>query len=521
MPGTSHPSDGRLAQAPARRSGSHLYPDAMSESTQSKRHLVIAAVMASMAMVALEATIVATAMPQIVTQLGGLHLYSWVFSSFLLTQTAMTVVFGKLSDLYGRKPVMLAGIAIFLIGSVLAGFAWSMPAMIVFRLIQGVGAGAIQPVSMTIVADLYPARERGKVQGYLASVWAVSAVLGPLVGSLIIHDMSWSWIFWLNVPIGLVAAVGFMVFLREGDKHGKPSLDIPGAVLFTAAIGALMFALTDIGASNTEHALIELAIFVACTLLFVWQERRAADPMISFSIWAHRPIAASNCATVLVGMAMMGLTTFLPVYVQGVLHRTPVVAGLALTMMMVGWPMGATMTAKSLHRFGLRQLMVFGSGVIPLGAIFFVLLSPDSSPVLAGVGSLIMGLGMGIASVSCLVLIQEIVEPGQRGSATASNLFSRNLGNTLGATLFGAVLNYGLAHNAGPVSITADQIKQLLDAEVSGGVQNTVVQMALHHSLHITFVVMFLIAIAILFAAMMVPHITLKRVVQVSAHEGL
>jgi MFS family permease len=165
----------------------------MSRNPQSSRALVIAAVMASMAMVAIEATIVSTAMPQIVTQLGDLHLYSWVFSSFLLTQTAMTVVFGKLADLYGRKPVMLAGIAIFLLGSVLAGFAWSMPAMIVFRLIQGIGAGAIQPVTLTIVADLYPARERGKVQGYLASVWAVSAVVGPMVGGFIIHNLSWAW----------------------------------------------------------------------------------------------------------------------------------------------------------------------------------------------------------------------------------------------------------------------------------------------------------------------------------------
>eukprot|EP01037_Dinobryon_pediforme_P042720 gene42720-53287_t len=200
---------------------------------------------------------------------------------------------------------MLIGIAVFLIGSVLAGFAWSMPAMIVFRLIQGVGAGAMQPVAMTIVADLYPPRERGKVQGYLASVWAISAVLGPMVGSLIIHDMSWSWIFWMNVPIGLAAAVGFTLFLREGDRHDKPALDIPGAVLFTAAIGSLMMALTDIGASNTQHALIELAVFCACTILFVWQERRSVDPMLSFSIWGHRPIAAANCATVFVGMAMM------------------------------------------------------------------------------------------------------------------------------------------------------------------------------------------------------------------------
>ena len=160
-----------------------------------RRPLVIAAVMGSMAMVAIEATIVSTVMPQIASQLGGVHLYSWVFASFLLAQTAMTVVFGKLSDVYGRKPVMIIGIAIFLIGSFLAGLSWSMPSMICFRLIQGIGAGAIQPVALTIVADLYPMRERGKVQGYLASVWAVSAVLGPMLGALIVQKLSWAWIF--------------------------------------------------------------------------------------------------------------------------------------------------------------------------------------------------------------------------------------------------------------------------------------------------------------------------------------
>ena len=186
----------------------------MSTIPKTRRAFVLAAVMAAMFMIAIEATIVSTAMPQIAGQLGDLHLYAWVFSAFLLTQTATTVVFGKLSDLYGRRPVLLFGIAIFLVGSVLCGFAWSMPSLILFRLIQGVGAGAIQPVGITIIGDLYPAQERGKIQGYLASVWEVSSVLGPLCGGLIIQHASWSWIFWINVPIGVVASLGFMAFLH-------------------------------------------------------------------------------------------------------------------------------------------------------------------------------------------------------------------------------------------------------------------------------------------------------------------
>ncbi|WP_090872690.1 MDR family MFS transporter [Paraburkholderia diazotrophica] len=484
----------------------------MSNHPQTRRPLVIASVMASMAMVAIEATIVSTAMPQIVTQLGGLHLYSWVFSSFLLAQTAMTVVFGKLADLYGRKPTVLVGIVIFLIGSLGAGFAWSMPAMIVFRLIQGLGAGAIQPVTLTIVGDLYPARERGKIQGYLASVWAISAVIGPMAGGLLIRDLSWSWIFWINVPIGILAAYGFFSYLHEEKRHRRPSIDMLGALLFTVAIGALMMALTDAGSANDGRAPFEVALFVVSTALFVWHERRVPEPMISFALWSHRPIAACNVATVLSGMALMGLTTFLPMYVQGVLTQSPVVAGLALTMMMVGWPSGATFAAKAFHRLGLRRTLVGGSFFLPLGAIAFAVLNPQSSPVLAGVGSLVMGLGMGMVSVSSLMLIQEIVQPLQRGSATASNLFARNLGSTLGAAIFGAVLNFGLSHFKG-MSITSDQLRSLLDA-TPGAAQaalagNELVRSALHHSLHLTFLSIFVICVGAVLSVMVVPPIKL------------
>ncbi|AXL49480.1 MFS transporter [Paraburkholderia caffeinilytica] len=468
-----------------------------------------------MAMVAIEATIVSTAMPQIVAQLGDLHLYSWVFSSFLLTQTAMTVVFGKLADLYGRKPIVLAGIAIFLLGSVLAGFAWSMPAMIVFRLIQGVGAGAIQPVTLTIVADLYPARERGKVQGYLASVWAISAVVGPMVGGFIIHNLSWAWIFWMNVPIGLASAAGFIAFLRESERHARPSIDFAGAALFMAAIAALMMALTYAGDDEIARATLAGGAFLLCLLVFVFQERRAAEPMISFALWSRRPIAACNAATLLSGMILMGSTTFLPMYVQGVLHGSPVVAGLALTMMMVGWPVGATLAAKSFHRIGLRRILVGGSAFIPIGAVLLLFLQPGGSPLIAAFGSLIMGFGMGTSSVSSLVLIQEIVKMDERGSATASNLFSRNLGSTLGATLFGAVLNFGLSHSKDVAVVTSDQLKALLQNQVASLADSDMIRMVLHHSLHLTFVSIFAIAIFVVVLLGFVPAINIGPAKQV------
>jgi EmrB/QacA subfamily drug resistance transporter len=493
----------------------------MSAHPKTSRPLVVASVMAAMAMVAIEATIVSTAMPQIVTQLGGLRLYSWVFSAFLLAQTAMTVVFGKLADLYGRKPVILGGIAIFLVGSVLAGYAWSMPAMIAFRLIQGIGAGAIQPITLTIVGDLYPAHERGKVQGWLASVWAISAVIGPMAGGFIIRDLSWSWIFWMNVPIGVLSAAGFIAFLHEHERHSHPSIDIGGAALFTIAIGALMMTLTDAGADDGPRALLELVLFIVCGLLFVWQERRAPEPMISFSLWTHRPIAAANAATVFCGMVLMGLTTFLPMYVQGVLQRSPVVAGLALTMMMVGWPAGATLAARTFYQIGLRRILIGGSFFVPIGAIPFVLLNPQSSPAIAGLGSLIMGLGMGTSSVCCLVLIQEIVSMSERGSATASNLFSRNLGSTLGATVFGAVLNYGLRHTPYIPSGGADQLRRLLEAPGGQVGADTSIRLALQQSLHLTFLALFAIALAVVASMLFVPPVNVASRHEISASEAI
>ncbi len=481
----------------------------MPQKLQSARALVIASVMASMFMVAIEATIVSTAMPQIVAQLGGLRLYSWVFSSFLLAQTATTVVFGNLADIYGRKPVMLLGIGVFMAGSILAGFAWSMPAMILFRLIQGVGAGAMQPVAMTIVADLYPARERGKIQGYLASVWAISAVLGPVVGGLIIRNVSWAWVFWINIPVGVAAVAGFIAFLHENVKHERRSIDIAGAVSFTIAVTSLLIALTEIGTSSSTLLTAAGAVFCASTLAFVLQERRAANPMVSFALWTRRPIAAANGVSVLAGMALIGLTTFLPIYVQIVLQRSPVVAGLALTTMLVGWPAGATLAARLFHRFALHQLLLTGTMLLPAGAALFVSLGPQSSPITAALGSLIMGFGMGLLSVSSLVLIQEIVDRSQRGSVTASNLFSRNLGSTLGATALGAVLNHGLTRSAGVAAVTSDQLRQLLETPADTTPGGAGIRLALQHSLNLTFWAMLAVSLCTVLLALLVPAVAI------------
>ena len=468
------------------------------------RPLVLAAVMAANFMIAIEATIVSTAMPQIVSELGGLELYSWVFAAFLLTQTATTVLFGKLSDLRGRKSVMLAGIAIFLVGSTLCGFAWSMPSLIAFRLIQGVGAGAVQPVAMTIVGDLYSVHERGKIQGWLASVWAISAIVGPLVGGLVIQYWSWAWIFWMNLPIGCLAAAGFWVFLHEKVALKPGRIDHLSAAVFTVAIAAVMADMTAMStASVLETSLLTLVAIVA-VIAFVFQERRSPEPMISMKLWGRRPIAAVNAASLFSGMVMIGLTTFLPVFVQGVMQRPPLVAGFALSAMVLGWPIGATCSPYLWKRFGVRTMLRAGSFLVPLGALVFVFLGPETSPLAAGIGSAVVGLGMGLSSSASIVLIQEIVAWSERGSVTASYLFARTLGSTFGATVFGAVLNAGLIRS-GVGAVTPEDLRRLLEG---GAAAHPELQAALEGSLHVTFVAMFAVALLVIVAAVLVPRVT-------------
>jgi EmrB/QacA subfamily drug resistance transporter len=477
----------------------------MSERT-SHRGLVVFAIMASMAMIAIEATIVSTAMPQIAAQLGQINLYSWVFSSFLLTQTATAVVFGKLADIYGRKPMILIGIMLFLAASVLAGFAWSMPSMIAFRLLQGIGAGAVQPVAMTVVADLFPGNQRGKVQGYLASVWALSAVVGPLLGSLIIHNFPWAWVFWINVPVGLLAALGFVLFLHEEKRTRAVSIDVLGASLFATSIAALMIALTEMETTVSSSASVALVVSIAAFVAFIRQERRAEAPMVAPDLWLKRPIAFANVAVFFASMSIMGLTTFLPMYVQTVLDGSPLVAGFALTMLLLGWPCGATIASRQFARFGLRNIMITGSVCIPAGTGLLVLLTPSSSAILAGAGSLMMGFGMGLLNISALVLTQDSVSWSERGSATASNVFSRNLGSTLGAAVLGAVLTYGLAHSTNGQPITPEQLRGLLNGAGAVVTDGEAIRLALQHALHSIFVAMLVIAVLIVPACLLIPR---------------
>lgn len=472
---------------------------------RSNRALVVAIIMLATFMVAIEATIVATAMPKIVGQLGGFTYYSWVFSAFLLAQSTTTVIYGKHSDIFGRKPVLIAGILIFLVGSLFCGLAWSMASLIVFRLLQGLGAGAIQPVTMTIIGDLFTLEERGRVQGIMATVWATSAVVGPLAGGMIVDTISWAWIFWINLPIGIVSIAAFALFLKESVAHKQAKIDYLGAILFSIAVIALLVILTE-AAGAKAWVLVSLAlVFFVAAILFLRQEKRAAEPIISIALWSRRLVATSNAATLLAGMALIGLSTVLPMYVQGVLGRSSIVAGFTLTMLVVGWPLAVMLSSRFFKAFGIRRTLRVGSLMFPFGASFLLLLTPDSHPALAGAGSFFMGFGMGLISLTSIALVQDSVEWSMRGSATASIIFARSLGNTLGATVLGAILNAGISHYA--AGDAASSLHDVLNqpAGLSELAADPAIRAVFDASLHWTFWGVAVVAVLTFLSAWLIP----------------
>lgn len=458
-----------------------------------QRTLVLVCIILSLFMSAIEVTIVATAMPQIVRDLGGFSLYSWVFSAFLLTQTATTVIFGKLSDVYGRKVVIVIGTVVFLIGSIASGFSWSMESMIVFRLVQGVGAGAMQPIAVTIAGDLYAPRERLRIQGALSGIWAAAAIIGPFAGGLIVEYFSWSWVFWINIPVGILTIGGFLLFMREDVAPRKHAVDYLGAALFSVAVGAFLIALTQ-GATLTG---MEIAGFVTIALVtgaaFVFVERRVPEPMIALDLWGSRLVGSANAALLTGMMALAGVTSYLPMYFQGVLGYSAVYAGFPLSVMMVSWPLASAVSGKILKHFSARATIRFGGLIIPVGAVFLLFLAPGESLVAAGVGPALMGFGMGLMNIVCVVMIQGSVEWHKRGSATALLLFSRTLGNTVGVAMVGAILNAGVVLYANALgtsqAVTTERVEALLTdiGNIAGGGADPAMANVLDRALHLGF----------------------------------
>ncbi|MEH7117014.1 MDR family MFS transporter [Neobacillus vireti] len=478
-----------------------------------KKSLVLASVMLAMFMGAIEATIVSTAMPAIVADLGGFTLYSWVFSAYLLMNSVTVLIYGKLSDLFGRKPILSIGIIIFLIGSILCGIAGSMKTLIIYRLIQGFGAGAVTPIATTIVGDIYTTEERAKVQGYLSSVWGISAITGPAVGGLLVQYVSWHYVFWINIPLGILSLAGLWLFLHEDVAKKKHKIDYLGAFLLTITISTLMFILIE-GGSHWPWGSWQMAALLFVTVFaliaFVLQEGRATEPVMPFSIWKERSIFIANITSLTSGIILIGISSFLPTFVQGVMEQTPILAGFTLTTMSIGWPIASTLSGKMLLSIGYRRTSIIGGAFIVLGSVAFVTMTASAGPIWAAAGSFLVGVGMGFTSTAFIVSIQSTVEWQQRGIATAANMFMRNLGNTIGAALLGGILNNRMSHffTESNKSLTVEDADKLLKVSERNQLTEAVksiLQEGLTFSLHSVYYVVLTFAVISMLLILFIP----------------
>ena len=435
-----------------------------------KRPLILISVMLGMFLSAIEATIVATAMPSIVADLREFSLYSWVFSSYLLTSSATVLLFGKLADIYGRRPIYVIGICVFLTGSTLAGFSTSMPMLIFCRFIQGVGAGALMPIATTIVGDIYSKKERAKIQGYLSAVWGVSAILGPLIGAFFVDFLNWRYVFWMNIPLGLLSMIGIILFLKENMSKKKHSIDYIGAVLMIIGISTLMYILVEGGISigwMSIQMFVLLVVTAFSLILFIIYEKRISDPIMPSTIWSYRIIKLANIASLLTGMIMISVSSYLPTFIQGVMGKSAIIAGFALTVMSIGWPIASTVAGRLLLVIGYRNTSLLGGVSLIVGTIFFILLPTVQHYIWAGIGSFFVGVGMGMTSTAFIVTIQSTVNWEVRGIATAMNMFMRSIGSALGVALLGGILNNQINRKIAEANldstITIDAVDKLLD----------------------------------------------------------
>jgi EmrB/QacA subfamily drug resistance transporter len=395
---------------------------------------------------AIEVTIVATAMPTIVGALGDFALFSWVFTAYLLTQGVTVPIYGRLCDFYGRKRVLYIGLVFFVLGSLLCGFAWNMPMLIAFRVVQGLGGGSLATVSQTMVSDLYPPAERAKIQGYISSTFATSALIGPVFGAFIVAHWAWPWVFWVNLPLCVLIVVMLELTFRENVEFHSHEIDYLGSLLMALSTFLLMYALTR--AAVLSGAMITLLLVCAgiAFVLLLIQERRAREPMLPLDIWRNRMVVLANAASGSIGGMQMAVTAFLPAFIQGVMGESPMRAGFALTAMSFAWPTGGFIAGRALLHMSYRKSSSLGAIVLVAGAAMMAALSPTLGASWAVASSFVLGLGMGLTNMGFFIAIQASIDWGQRGLVTATFNYSRIIGQSIGTAIFGGIVNVALAN---------------------------------------------------------------------------
>ncbi|MEF3304044.1 MDR family MFS transporter [Paenibacillus sp. GYB003] len=441
---------------------------------------VLAGLLLGMLLGALDQTIMATAMPTVIQQLGGLSLYSWVFSVYMLASTTSMPIFGKLADLYGRKKMYMIGMGLFVGGSALCGLAANMTELIVFRGIQGIGAGALMPLAITIIADMMPPEKRANMQGMFGVVFALTSIVGPAVGGFIVDHFSWNWIFYVNLPIGLAAMAIIAAALKESRSPGKRSIDWPGAALLSGSIVSVMLALVFGGGAGENAAsygwgspfVIGLfAVGAALLGLFLWAETKAKEPILPLSLFRNRVVAVSFATGFMMNAAMFGAITYIPLYVQGIVGVSASLAGYILTPLMLAVVAASIVSGRLLAKVQYRVLIACGLAVMAIGFYLMSTMDVHTTKTTIVLYMIVAGLGMGPLMPAINTAAQEAADRKQRGVVTSSVQFFRSVGGTIGVSVLGAImsdrLHHGLSALAGKFpQIPAEQLGQLSNPRV-------------------------------------------------------
>lgn len=427
--------------------------------------LITLGVMLSLFLASMESTVISTAMPTIVSQFGGLDYYSWVFSAYLLASTTTVPLFGKLSDIYGRRPVYIGAMAFFLAGSMLCGWATSMEQLIAFRVVQGLGAGGLLPLAFIIIGDLFTLEQRARIQGVFSGVWGVSSIIGPLLGGFLVDQVSWRWIFFINIPPGLLAAAlvwGAWVDRERPAAAQRPAVDYAGAALLTVAVVTLLLGLFELGTPLGWGLLIAS---VALFALLVVVERRAADPVLPLDLFRERMFTIACLHGVLAGWALFGSVTFVPLFVQAVLGTSATAAGATLMPLMLSWVLASIVGGRLLLNVSYRTLAIGGTASLALGMLLMTQISETSSQLSLFIYLALMGAGMGFSIPAFLITVQSAVQKRVLGTATSTLQFSRTIGGTLGVSVMGLAMSVTLASAlvAAGLDANAVSVNSLLD----------------------------------------------------------
>jgi EmrB/QacA subfamily drug resistance transporter len=409
-----------------------------------RRGMILAAALMATFMPAVESTIVATAMPTIVADLEAFSLFSWIFAVPLLTMAVTIPLYGRLADIYGRRRIFFIGTGIFLVGTTLCGFARSAAVLILFRAIQGLGSGAIQPIASTIIGDIYTPADRARVQGWFSSVFGVAAIVGPALGAFLVEHVHWSVVFWVNLPIGIISITMFWMFLHERVERREHRIDYLGGVLLVIGVGALMLALVQGASLNGAATALLVALGGGALFWLVVHEQRTPEPMFPFALWRRRVVGLGNLAGFGASAVMMAVTALLPAYVQGVMGRSPSVAGFVVGATSVSWMFASIIAGRLMIRTSYRLTASIGGIALVAGSLVLLTLDPGSSPMRAASAAFLIGIAMGFCNTTFLVAIQASVGWSERGIGTGSQMFMRMIGQAVGAALFGAILNWGV-----------------------------------------------------------------------------